>query len=412
MTAQRRKKLIWFVVRLAVSIGALVWVFWGIQWYDHAVVRLPGHEGTFELRVVERNPDGVTVVRTDAGFAGQRFTVADADIVRNETTGEALMKVGLRNVVRDIAWWPMAAALVIFGGVPFFAALRWRALLHVQQVRISVGVSMKLTWIGLFCNQFMPGMTGGDLVKAYYVTKHTDTSKAESAITILVDRIIGLLGLVLLSAVAMAIVLLVPSQASRVHDLPWAWLTPGVVVLLGGAAFYSQTIRRVMGINRLMHRLGEKHMLHRLDRAVYLYRHHKKVVAQAFGLTFLSHACLLTAVYLITRAVHLPVSPPYVVMFASLIFVASGLIPALAGLGPLEAGFVLCFAARGIGSQAVSLAVALVVRLQNVFWSLPGAAMMMLGSHLPSRAEMRHELEVGVEAEAPQPAAAAEVVAP
>jgi hypothetical protein len=47
----------------------------------------------------------------------------------------------------------------------------------------------------------------------------------------------------------------------------------------------------------------------------------------------------------------------------------------------------------GADGTAVALAGSLVYRLVNILWSLPGAAVMMFGSHMPSRAEMQREME-------------------
>jgi uncharacterized membrane protein YbhN (UPF0104 family) len=175
--------------------------------------------------------------------------------------------------------------------------------------------------------------------------------------------------------------------------LPWLWLTPGVVVLVFGGVFFSAPLRNLLGINKLIGRLGENHMVRRLDRAVTLYRHHKLLILEAFGWTLASHVCLIATIYFILRAFGIDALPA-VVIFTPLILVATGLIPAIGGLGVQEYGFVLFFAAlAGADGLTVALAASLIYRLINILWSLPGAAVMMLGTHLPSRAEMEREME-------------------
>ena len=49
--------------------------------------------------------------------------------------------------------------------------------------------------IGLASTLFMPGSVGGDLVKAYYVTKDAANKRPQAVMTIFLDRFIGLLGL-------------------------------------------------------------------------------------------------------------------------------------------------------------------------------------------------------------------------
>lgn len=392
------RKWFWRILRIGVTVAALGWVFLAIQDELHdRVVLMAEKEGgePRDVQLVKLRDGGADVLEN-----GQTRFVPGEDLVRIEPSAvgreraeaEPVVKVGLLNVLGHIRWGWLVASVLLFCGVPFFASLRWRELLHVQKVSLSVPTVMRLTWIGLFCNQFMPGMTGGDLVKAYYVTRHTATSKAESAITILVDRIIGLLGLLWVSAAAMGLILLFPPAAGSAAGLPWAWLLPAPVVLIGAGVFYSRWLRRVFRINVLLKKCKQDSMIRRLDRAVLLYRDHKKTIAIGFGLTFLSHVCLLGAVHLGTFALSLEVPLLHTVTFAALIFVATGLIPAVAGVGPLEMGFVLFFANRGYGTQALSFALALIARLENVLWSLPGAVLMMLGGQ-PSRAAMQREME-------------------
>ena len=49
--------------------------------------------------------------------------------------------------------------------------LAMELLLQTQDIRLSYGQTLSLTMIGLASTLFMPGSVGGDLVKAYYVTK-------------------------------------------------------------------------------------------------------------------------------------------------------------------------------------------------------------------------------------------------
>jgi uncharacterized membrane protein YbhN (UPF0104 family) len=90
-------------------------------------------------------------------------------------------------------------AVLIF--VPVVALQIWRLIimLQVQGVPLSYWTSTKLTFAGNFFNFALPGTTGGDLIKAYYLTLYTPL-KTEAVTTVFLDRAIGLLGLVILAA--------------------------------------------------------------------------------------------------------------------------------------------------------------------------------------------------------------------
>ena len=76
------------------------------------------------------------------------------------------------------------------------AYLRWYWLLRAAKVNISAGYVLRLHLMGLFFSGFLPGGTGGDLVKGVFIMH--GRSKAEGAAAIgsmVVDRVAGTLGL-------------------------------------------------------------------------------------------------------------------------------------------------------------------------------------------------------------------------
>src|SRR5258708_9449715 len=76
------------------------------------------------------------------------------------------------------------------------AAFRWHVLLKVQNICISVPRLTGLFFIGLFYNQFLPGGTGGDIIKSYYLLKETPDRKAGALLAGVFGAFIGLLALV------------------------------------------------------------------------------------------------------------------------------------------------------------------------------------------------------------------------
>jgi uncharacterized membrane protein YbhN (UPF0104 family) len=80
-------------------------------------------------------------------------------------------------------------------------ASRWYLLLRLQDIDIGISAAIKLTFVGFFYNNFLPGSVGGDVLRAWYVTKHTP-KQMEAAISVFVDRAIGLIGLIISAIVA------------------------------------------------------------------------------------------------------------------------------------------------------------------------------------------------------------------
>ena len=100
--------------------------------------------------------------------------------------------------------WVLAGVLA-YAVVEVAAAFRWHVLLKVQNIHLSVPRLTGLFFIGLFYNQFLPGGTGGDIIKSYYLLKETPDRKAGALLAVVFDRFIGLVALVAVTATLIAL---------------------------------------------------------------------------------------------------------------------------------------------------------------------------------------------------------------
>ncbi|MBT3982444.1 MAG: flippase-like domain-containing protein [Bacteriovoracaceae bacterium] len=83
---------------------------------------------------------------------------------------------------------------------------RWRWLLHLKsEVKFTFLQIIKLTWIGLLFNSVLPGVVSGDIIKLVYA-KDIDESIPKSYLvtTVLIDRIFGLCGILILLGISTA----------------------------------------------------------------------------------------------------------------------------------------------------------------------------------------------------------------
>lgn len=95
-------------------------------------------------------------------------------------------------------WWVLSS-VTAFGTVILLAMLRWQILLRVQGICIHWWRTGALVMIGMFFNILVPGNTGGDVFKIFYLLKEVPHKKAQALLTVLIDRILGLLGLMLIA---------------------------------------------------------------------------------------------------------------------------------------------------------------------------------------------------------------------
>jgi glycosyltransferase 2 family protein len=107
---------------------------------------------------------------------------------------------------------------------------RWRLLLRLANVRLGVWRATQLQLTALFFNVVVPGNVGGDVLKALYVARDSPAEdKPAVLLVVLIERLLGLAGLVATAALVTAIRLpLLWGNAQTRAMVP----TVGVLVLL------------------------------------------------------------------------------------------------------------------------------------------------------------------------------------
>jgi uncharacterized membrane protein YbhN (UPF0104 family) len=111
----------------------------------------------------------------------------------------------------------LLGALIFFNLSKFISAQRLLVLFRAIGVRISGNYNLRLYYIGMFYNLFLPGGIGGDGYKIFHLNKKSAASKRELLSAVLLDRISGA---ALLAFLALAIS---SFQESILKLLPSFW---------------------------------------------------------------------------------------------------------------------------------------------------------------------------------------------
>jgi uncharacterized protein (TIRG00374 family) len=191
--------------------------------------------------------------------------------------------------------------------VEIAAAFRWHVLLKVQGIHLSFLRLSGLFLIGMFYNQFLPGGTGGDIMKSYYLLKETPDKKAGALLAVVFDRFIGLVALVAITGTLIGLRYDFLSQTTETRNLLWVLL-----FLLGTSILALISTFVISGFN-LFHWLPEKfagrEKLIEISAAYHLYAHHWRATLVAFGASLVAHlatfATFLCAAYALAAVVPL-----------------------------------------------------------------------------------------------------------
>ncbi len=272
---------------------------------------------------------------------------------------------------------------------------RWHMLMRAVEIDVPLGRTIRLSLIGLFFNNLVPGSTGGDVVRAFYVARSA-TKRTRGVVSVLMDRIIGLTALAFMAGL---VSLFRITDSRLVHVIAFILaIDLGIVVLT--AVFYSKRIRRFLLLDRLFGALPFQGVIQEIDRALFLYRYEKRVVLGAFLLSFLGQSLFVANNILIGKAVgiDLPLTTYLVLVPIAGIVSAIPLLPGGWGLG--EIAYTKLFGLVSVGpNQAVSLSV--LYRLGGTIWGLLGALALAFGRERVSLAEAETALGSTASGEAP-----------
>jgi glycosyltransferase 2 family protein len=143
----------------------------------------------------------------------------------------------------DILALALAAS---FANIPL-EALRWHILLRTQGIDLRLWRTTRVLATSVFFANFLPGAAGGDLVRGVYVYKAAPGRRAAAMLSILIDRLIGLVAFVLLGLAAM----LTRPMGGGPLELSVLALSALFIALLVLLFFYGHVIAQML--QRLLH---------------------------------------------------------------------------------------------------------------------------------------------------------------
>jgi len=285
-------------------------------------------------------------------------------------------------------------ALIVFTMCQVIVGLRWWILLRSQSVFISLWSAVKLHFLGLFYNNCMPGSVGGDLVRAWYVTLHTE-KKFEAALSVFVDRIIGLLSTLVIASVFYFIFLknqsieITSKQSTLIdslqkHKLSAIFILGVIILLLVAMVIIPKTRQIIKKIVSLASQNALK-ILKKLKTAAIIYGKNPIPILTVFALTVTLQIAQITGFWLIGKNLGIDASIWYYYVFFTLAWVLGAIPVSIGGAVVVEAILIWLFV--NIANTPADAAFVLAIS-QRFIWivaSLLGAIVHISGKHLPNQ---------------------------
>jgi uncharacterized protein (TIRG00374 family) len=279
-------------------------------------------------------------------------------------------------MLSDLRMWPWLVAVAIYFVAIGLNVLKWQYLLATLGVQVPYPSLFRHNLVGLFFANLPLSMVGGDIARGWDLARHTTGQTAPVAVSVLVDRLVGLAAFLVAAVLGLAYAVAGLGRS----DLTWLLATIALVLVVFAVAcavLMSERLRhlveRIFGLGPLSRLLP---VYQKLSDSVQVYRNHAGALVVAFGLGLLTVAATCVVNYL--AAVTVGADVPLLWAFVLTPLTPFALyIPSIAsGLGVNQAVFVALYHnLTGLIPEAPAFAMSLVMQVTIYISSLPGAVL-------------------------------------
>ena len=372
------KRLLLQILRITLITAGLAVVLWSITWQDS--IRVPaGSEApdgsttqvTREFPVEDPRSDPKLEPTVMHGIV--IFPTADSSAAAEVSFPRDWYRPGILTTFAGAWLGLLLLGLIPLAGVYPLQATRWWILMRCRGLKVNWLKTLRLVFVGAFFNFCLPGTEGGDVVKAWYVAKRSDR-RVVAVMSVVFDRLTGLLGLIALAAVAG----LLATSDSTANMIGWWSLGVIVVIMILAWLYFSAGLRSWLRLDRLQNLFGGG-LLSQVEEAVHAYGQHKGAVITAISISVGVQTLLALAAT--TAGVSLGIEhDPWVIMaIMPVLFLAAAIPMSWQGVGVMEGLGILLLAAPGLATPNEVIGMLLIYRGYELTWSLCGSVLLLKG---------------------------------
>jgi len=237
------------------------------------------------------------------------------------------------------------------------AAIAWRlrVLLDPRGFHLTLHSAFRLTMIGVFFNSFLPGSTGGDLVRIYYATEGNPGRKTEVGTIVMLDRATGMFAMMLLPLLLLPFFPELLEKSAGLRAVLWVVAGIAAASLAGTLLCFSGRVRQSAPVEWAIRRLPLGRYIGIIYDTLHAYREHPAPLLSAVGISLLAHLLAMSVAMLSALATHPGEFAWKMCVVIPIGFAINTLPVTPGGLGVGEAAFSKLFALAGLTSGAEAL---------------------------------------------------------
>lgn len=265
--------------------------------------------------------------------------------------GFLLHYTGLENTIARLSranLWYIPVGIVVYLIGQLISSYRWKFLSAALGFKLSLREFYDYYLIGMFFNLFLPGAIGGDMLRLYYLAKSTGRRKREALLTLLAERGVGLVALLLLTSavclmpaiqgVSLTLPIKLPLLNTLHFDLRILLFGLSCGLLSGYVALW------LIPQEKLIARFPKLSILSQAK----VYWANLPLLLKSVSMSVFVHAMMVVMHLLIAHALNVYVDPLYMTVVYGVVSLASVLPIAFNGFGVREGTYLLLLTKTGL----------------------------------------------------------------
>ncbi len=224
------------------------------------------------------------------------------------------LKMGeVKHIILQIKLSYLFLAVLFYLFIMVITAYRWRCLLRIHRIKLGMLELIRLTFVGYFFNNFLPTTVGGDLVKGYLVAKKTEKT-AESYVSVLMDRLMGLAGLFVMAFAVICFLPLLQANRTMMYAIWGGFIICGVIAVLStiGTKYW---LGKLVFLKRIFQKLKIDTQIRKAYNVFSAHKQYKNVLIKTVLLSLLSQACFIAVNYFIVKGLPIQGNVPLIYFF-------------------------------------------------------------------------------------------------
>jgi len=234
----------------------------------------------------------------------------------------------------------------------WITAVRWKALLNTQKVRLGTSTLTVTVLIGFFFNNFLPTTIGGDVFRTYDSSKKANISLSTSASVILVERFSGIVSAVTYAVVALFLGFTTIGNQSVIIPIVIFFV---ITIILAFFIINPSVLRLGKLFSRFKYLRKLKERLYNIYKTLMSFKKYKMALIKVLIFSFLLQFAVILNYFLAARALGINLTLTTFIFIVPVVATIAMIPISIGGIGLRENSFVFILVAMGTANEKAAL---------------------------------------------------------